>query len=82
MHRVVGINRGPAGTLVSTRGDINGAGDSWQLTSGNLVGRLAFAVPNGGYALQLLPFLALGLFVVVLLTSGMRATSAVRPACC
>ena len=72
VHRVVQISRGPQGVTLSTRGDINGAQDSWQVAGQNLVGRVAFAIPDGGYALQMLPFLVLGAFVVVLVTSGLR----------
>lgn len=72
VHRVVAIERRPQGAVLSTRGDINGVQDSWQITASNLIGKVAFAIPAGGYVLQMLPFLALGLFVVVLVTSGLR----------
>jgi signal peptidase I len=73
VHRVIQISRGAhGGVILSTRGDINGSQDSWEIADANLVGKVAFAIPDGGYALQMLPFLALGAFVVVLLTSGLR----------
>jgi signal peptidase I len=73
VHRVVRISRGPQGDVIlSTRGDINGSQDSWEIADSNLIGKVAFAVPDGGYALQMLPFLMLGAFVVVLVTSGLR----------
>jgi hypothetical protein len=58
VHRVVRLRRAGHGVTLSTRGDI--------------IGRVAFTVPDGGYALQILPFLLLGAFVVVLVTSGLR----------
>lgn len=72
VHRVVMVTRGPQGVRLSTKGDINGAQDSWQIADGGLIGRVAFAIPDGGYALQFMPFLALGTFVLVLVTSGLQ----------
>ncbi len=72
VHRVAALSRTGQGVTLSTRGDINGVEDSWQISGPNLIGRVAFTIPDGGYALQILPFLLLGAFVVVLVTSGLR----------
>lgn len=51
-HRVVGIDRsGPDGPEFTTRGDANDVDDPNPVPAGNLVGKVALAVPYMGYLL-------------------------------
>lgn len=68
-HRVVGI--GTTG-LISTRGDINGATDPWQLTDSNLVGKATTVLPGLGWLIRGLPIVLLGLITVWLLTARVK----------
>nr|WP_228514057.1 signal peptidase I [Frondihabitans sp. VKM Ac-2883] len=68
-HRVVGI--GKTG-LISTRGDINGATDPWQLTDSNLVGKATAVLPGLGWLIRGLPIVLLGLITVWLLTARVK----------
>jgi hypothetical protein len=71
-HRVAALVRLPTGTGIETKGDINGTRDPWVLGRSNLVGRVALRIPDGGFVVQALPWLILGLFVILLVTSGVR----------
>ncbi|ARC58586.1 hypothetical protein AS850_15970 [Frondihabitans sp. 762G35] len=68
-HRVVKI--GPTG-LLSTRGDINGATDPWQLSSRDLVGKAVVLLPALGWLIRGLPIALLGIVIVFLATARMR----------
>lgn len=68
-HRVIGIG---ATGLVSTRGDINGATDPWQLTDTDLVGKATAVLPGLGWLIRGLPIVLLGVITVWLLTSRVK----------
>lgn len=75
VHRVIGIVHGPAGPLFHTKGDLNGAPDSWTLSAHELVGRAAFTIPDAGYLLHMLPGILVGVFVILLISHGTRRTA-------
>jgi signal peptidase I len=68
-HRIVKI--GPTG-LISTKGDINGATDPWQLTGSNVVGKAAAILPGLGWLIRGLPIVLLGIVIVFLATARVR----------
>ncbi len=74
IHRVVAIVAGPKGPTIRTRGDINGAADPWVLHRAEVVGRAVAEIPDAGFILQALPALATGIFLIVLLTSGLGSS--------
>lgn len=59
-HRIVAI--GANG--ITTKGDINGAADGWDLQPKNVIGRVVLALPGVGWLLKLLPIVAGGLLLV------------------
>ena len=68
-HRIIKI--GPTG-LISTKGDINGATDPWQLTGSNLIGKATVILPGLGWLIRGLPIVLLGIVIVFLATARMR----------
>lgn len=68
-HRIVDIT---ADGLISTRGDVNGATDPWQLTDANLVGKVTTILPGLGWLIRALPILMAGFGVLWLITFRMR----------
>lgn len=81
-HRIV--RRLPQGLQV--RGDVNGAADAVLVRPGMVVGRAVLLAPGVGWLLRLLPWTAIGLVSVWLLTwplrrSGARAGARVIGAC-
>jgi signal peptidase I len=68
-HRIVKI--GPTG-LISTKGDINGATDPWQLTNANLIGQATVLLPGMGWLIRGLPITLLGIVIVFLATARVR----------
>jgi signal peptidase I len=71
VHRVTSVSRDAEGIAIRTKGDINGAPDSWVLRPSNLIGRAAVRIPVAGYVLLMLPLLLIGSFVILLATSGL-----------
>ncbi|WP_299056305.1 hypothetical protein [uncultured Nocardioides sp.] len=67
-HRVVRV--GAHG--LRTRGDVNGARDSWRLTDDDLVGGVAWSVPVLGWLVRAVPPLVACLALVCLLTRATR----------
>jgi signal peptidase I len=59
-HRIVAI--GANG--ITTKGDINGAADGWDLQPRNIIGRVIVTLPGIGWLLKLLPIVAGGVFLV------------------
>ena len=59
-HRVVALFDGHA----TTRGDLNGAADPWQVTDRDLIGRAVLVAPGWGWLARALPLLVLGFAVV------------------
>ncbi len=74
VHRVIAVIHGPTGPQFHTRGDINGAADSWTLTASDIIGRSVLHIPDAGFLLQMLPALLLGAFIILLLTHATRST--------
>ncbi len=72
-HRIYALTAEPGGPGIRTKGDINGTPDQWVLHQGDLVGKAVATIPDAGYAIQLLPLLLLGAFVILLATSGLAA---------
>lgn len=68
-HRIIKIS---ATGLISTKGDINGATDPWQLTDSNLVGNATVVLPGLGWLIRALPIVLLGIVVVFLATARVR----------
>ncbi|WP_370544595.1 signal peptidase I [Frondihabitans sp. VKM Ac-2883] len=68
-HRIIKISK--AG-LLTTRGDINGATDPWQLTNQNLVGKATTILPGIGWLIRGLPIVLLGIVIVFFATSRVR----------
>jgi len=68
-HRIVKIDDG----AISTRGDINGEADPWQLHSGDIIGRVTTILPGVGWLLRGLPFLLIGGVVIWLITTPLRS---------
>jgi signal peptidase I len=68
-HRIIKIG---ATGLISTKGDINGATDPWQLTTANLVGKATVILPGLGWLIRGLPIALLGIVIVFLATARMR----------
>jgi signal peptidase len=48
-HRVVGVERGPAGLAIKTKGDANPSEDQWAVGADDIVGRVRWHVPYLGY---------------------------------
>lgn len=69
-HRIIGIT--PLGA-VTTRGDINGAADPWQLRGSDLVGRAVAVLPGVGWIARGLPLLLVGVVLVLALTGAVRS---------
>lgn len=69
-HRIVAISPDRA---ITTRGDINGAADGWQLRQADLIGKASWIVPGVGWLVRGLPILAIGFAVVLLLTRFIRS---------
>lgn len=63
-HRVVAVD---AGRFI-TRGDANAVDDPWRVGSGDLVGAAAVVVPGGGYAMRLIPIVAIGTLLIFALS--------------
>lgn len=61
-HRVVAVD----GSVVTTKGDINGADDPWRTTDAELVGKAVAIAPNVGFLLRGIPWLMAGLILVQL----------------
>ncbi len=74
VHRVTAVVQTPTGPQFHTKGDINGAADSWTLTAPDIIGRSALRIPDLGFLLQMLPALLLGAFIILLLTHSTRRT--------
>jgi signal peptidase I len=70
VHRVTTITNSPAGPVIATKGDINGSGDPWALHQSDLVGSVVVRIPDGGFVLQTLPLLTVGILLILLLSSG------------
>ena len=52
-HRVIGVS-GVNGTKVyKTQGDANNVVDDWELTGGDILGKIIFHLPSLGYLLRL-----------------------------
>lgn len=69
-HRVYKIS--PEGGVTS-KGDINGAVDSWTLHSADLIGRATTVLPGVGWLARGLPILVIGFLLVFLLTRLLRS---------
>ncbi len=72
VHRIIGISQTADGLVLRSKGDINGSPDPWIVTPTNVVGRVALTVPAAGYFLQMVPALLLGVFLILLLSRGVR----------
>ena len=72
-HRIVKIS--PTG-LISTKGDINGATDPWQLTQANLIGNATVIPPGAGWLIRGLPIILLGIITVWVATSRVKIAHA------
>ena len=57
-HRIEAID---ASGALSTRGDVNGATDPWELTEPDVIGRAVAVLPGVGHVVRALPLLAIGL---------------------
>jgi signal peptidase I len=70
-HRVYAVVREGSVELLRTKGDINATPDGWILGQRDLVGRVAIAIPDAGFLVEMLPLGLVGLFVMLLVTSGL-----------
>ncbi|GAA4266587.1 S26 family signal peptidase [Frondihabitans peucedani] len=68
-HRIIAIS---ADGLLTTRGDINGATDPWQVTGQDLVGKAVTILPGLGWLIRGVPIVLLGIVVVFLATSRVK----------
>lgn len=71
-HRIIAIS--PEGTI-TTRGDINGATDPWQLQKSDIVGGTAVVLPGVGWFVKAVPLVTIGSLLVWLLTSLFRSAT-------
>lgn len=79
-HRIIAI--GPEGAI-TTRGDINGATDPWQLQASDIIGGATVVLPGAGWFVKAVPIITIGSLLVWLLTSlfrGATTRSALRVA--
>lgn len=72
VHRVVTVTDHDGQPILHTKGDINGSVDGWVLTGPDLTGRERLVIPDLGFVLQMLPFLLLGVLVILLVSSKWR----------
>ncbi|WP_116416955.1 signal peptidase I [Subtercola boreus] len=69
-HRIISID---ADGAISTRGDINGATDPWQLRSSDIIGHASFILPTAGWVVKAIPIVAVGSLLVWALSSMFRS---------
>ncbi|MDH2444004.1 S26 family signal peptidase [Amnibacterium sp. CER49] len=74
-HRIVAI--APAGAI-TTRGDINGAPDGWQLRTSDIVGRVTVILPGIGWGLRALPIIVPGALLAWFIGGLLRSAAARR----
>jgi signal peptidase len=81
-HRIVRIENGPAGRRLVTKGDANGAPDSWRIPAAGQGSRYAFSIPVAGYVLATLgsPLVRLGALGVTVVGAAVVGLGAIwRP---
>ncbi|RFA13095.1 hypothetical protein B7R22_14370 [Subtercola boreus] len=69
-HRVIAITTDGA---ISTRGDINGATDPWQLYPADIIGHATVILPAVGWYVKAVPIIAVGTLLVWLVSSLFRS---------
>ncbi|RFA18700.1 hypothetical protein B7R25_14145 [Subtercola boreus] len=71
-HRIIQVS---TDGLISTRGDINGATDPWQLAATDIIGHAAFVLPMAGWFVKAVPIITIGTLLVWLVTSLFRSAT-------
>ena len=75
VHRVVEVIDERTGHVLRTKGDINGGPDPWLLHQSDLVGGVVVTVPDAGFLIEAIPLFLVGVFGILLMTSGLRRRS-------
>lgn len=71
-HRIIAKTSDGA---ISTRGDINGATDPWQLHPADIIGRAAVILPAAGWYVKAVPILTIGILLVWLVSTLFRSVA-------
>jgi signal peptidase I len=61
------------GGVITTKGDLNGSPDGWQLTASDVVGKAVALIPGAGWILRALPWLLAGICLTEVVILAGRA---------